>query len=437
MSGTRAKATKQMSNHKQLDLLVLNIGQLATCASPTGPKRGAALQDVGLIEQAAIAVDAGKIVAVGDSAEISATYRATRTLDAHGRAVIPGFVDCHTHVVYGGSRVHEFEMRIQGATYMDIMAAGGGIVSTMRQTRAASIDELVAMAAARLDTMLTLGSTTVEIKTGYGLDTATELNMLQAIEQLDLSHACQLVPTFLGAHTLPPEYKAQPDRYVDLIVTEMLPAVADWYAQSHFPLRRIPLFIDVFCEDHAFDVAQTRRLLAAGIDHGMRAKLHVDQFNSFGGLPMALELGIVSADHLEATVDVDIERMADSDTLAVLMPAVNFNLGLNSFAPGRKLVDAGAAVALATDMNPGSAPCFSMPLTMAIACRYLRLTPAEALNASTLNAAHALGLGQTIGSLEVGKAADFLILDSVDYRDLTYLLGHNLVKTVVRSGELQ
>ncbi|MGB1254142.1 MAG: imidazolonepropionase, partial [Candidatus Promineifilaceae bacterium] len=329
-----------------VDLLVHNIASLATCASPNGTKRGAALKNVGMLTDAAIAVSDGKIVAVGNSAEITTTYSATQTIDANAQAVIPAFVDCHTHVVYGGNRVHEFEMRIEGASYMEIMAAGGGIVSTMRHTRSATLDELIASASARLDIMLALGSTTVEVKTGYGLDTETELKMLQAIEALDQTHACQLVPTFLGAHTLPPEYKENPAGYVDLVVNEMIPAVWAWYMASHFPTQNIPLFIDVFCEDHAFDVAQTRRILEAGIAVGMQAKIHVDQFNSLGGLTMALDVGVTSADHLEVTAGNDVAAMADSAAVAVVMPAVNFNLGLKDFADGRALADAGAAVAL-------------------------------------------------------------------------------------------
>lgn len=419
-----------------VDLLVSNIGQLATCASPEGVKRGAALKDVGLLEQAALAVNDGNIVAIGKSAALSTKYTAIQHIDAEGKAVIPGFVDCHTHLVYGGNRVHEFEMRIQGANYMEIMAAGGGIVSTMRHTREAAVSELVRLGRQRLETMLSLGSTTVEVKTGYGLDTATELKMLQVIAQLDETHPCQLIPTFLGAHTVPPEYKENISGYVDLVIGEMIPAVTAWYEESHFAAHKTPLFIDVFCEDHAFDVEQTRRILEAGMAAGMVAKIHVDQFNSLGGLEMAIELGAISADHLEVTAAADRKRLAQSDTIAVLMPAVNFNLGLKQFANGRALVDAGAAVALATDMNPGSAPCFSMPLTMGIGCRYLRLYPAEALNASTINAAHAIGLGSMVGSLEVGKTADFLILESDDYRNLSYLLGENAVETVVKAGQI-
>lgn len=423
------------------DLIVHNIGQMVTCAGPNGVKRGAALAEVGVVADGALVVKNGRFAALGHTPDIlnpraGGGYHATQTIDAQGKAVVPGFVDCHTHVVYGGDRAHEFELRVRGASYMEIMAAGGGIVSTMRHTREATLAELIAATKPRLDTMLSLGSTTIEVKTGYGLNTATELKMLQAIEALDLAHPCQLVPTFLGAHTLPPEYKGNGDGYVDLVIHEMIPAVMDWYRASHFATQAIPLFIDVFCEDHAFDVGQTRRILAAGLAAGMRAKIHVDQFNSLGGLAMALDLGATSADHLEVTRDEgDMARLAASETVAVLMPAVNFNLGLPNFAAGRALVAAGTAVALATDMNPGSAPCFSMPLTMAIACRYLRLLPSEALTAGTLNAAHAIGLGHQVGSLEVGKTADFLLLNTPDYRNLTYLLGSNAVERVVKGGK--
>ncbi len=420
---------------KNADLIVYNIGRLHTCASPT-PKRGDALRDLGTLTDAAIAIADEKIVAVGDSAEILATYQSPYILNARGNAVIPAFVDCHTHIVYGGDRAHEFEMRLAGASYMEIMAAGGGIVSTMRDTRTASPDELLMSAAHRANMMTQLGSTTIEVKTGYGLDVASELKMLHAIERLDEIQTCRFVPTFLGAHTLPPEYKDDPTSYVDLVITEMIPAVWEWYAQSRFAAQGTPFFIDVFCEDHAFDVEQSRRILEAGIAAGMQAKIHVDQFNSLGGLEMAIALGAISADHLEATVPADIPKLAASDTIAVLMPVVNFNLGLTTFADGRALIDAGAAVALATDMNPGSAPCFSMLLTMAIACRYMRLTPTEALNAATINAAHALGLGDQVGSIEVGKSADLILLNSPDYRNLSYLLGNDSIETLIRGDIL-
>jgi imidazolonepropionase len=348
--------------------------------------------------------------------------------------VIPGLVDPHTHVVFGGDRVDEFELRIGGATYLEIMAAGGGILSTVGHTRAATEAELVAAARRRLDEMLAFGTTTLEVKSGYGLDTATELKMLRVMEELDRTHPCTLVPTFLGAHTVAPEYRNDPAGYVELVMDEMIPAAAAWYAASDFRRLGRPFFIDVFCEEHAFDVEQSRRILQAGIAAGMRAKLHVDQFNALGGVAMAIELGAISVDHLDVSGPVEIAALGHADTLAVPLPAANFNLGDTSFAPARELVDAGAALALATDLNPGSAPCYGMPTVMAIACRYLGLLPAEALLAGTINAAHAIGMAGEVGSLEAGKAADLLLLKEADYRHVAYFFGGNPVAAVVKRG---
>lgn len=417
------------------DLLIHSATQLVTCASSHGAKRGPALADVGLIADGAVAITDGQIVAVGASADLLADFQATQAIDASGKVVCPGFVDCHTHLVYAGDRAHEFEMRIGGATYMQIMAAGGGIVSTMKATRTATLAELVVASRTRLATMLALGTTTAEVKTGYGLSLEAELKMLAAIAQLDLESPCQLVPTFLAAHTTPPEWKHDVDGYVQQVVEVMLPQAKQWFAGSHFA-GNSPFFADVFCEDHAFSVAQAQRVLAAGKVYGLLPKLHVDQFNSLGGVEMALALGSVSVDHLEVTNAVDVGRLAATATVAVVLPAVNFNLGQSSFAPARSLIDQGAALALATDMNPGSAPCLSLPLVMAIACRYQRMLPSEALNACTINAAHALGMGGQIGSIEVGKQADLLLLATPDYRHLAYQLGGNLVETVVKRGQI-
>ena len=418
----------------QADLLIENIGQLATCEGSEQPKRGQSMNEVTLIENGAVAVQGEAIVAVGPAHELRATVQAQTSLDAGGKAVVPGFVDPHTHTVFGGDRVHEFEMRIQGASYMEIMAAGGGIISTMHHTREASEDALYDAALARLDEMRHLGTTTVEIKTGYGLDTETELKMLRVIERLDQTQPSTLLPTFLGAHTLPPEYKDDAAGYVKLVIEEMVPAVAAWYDASHFRKQGVPLAIDVFCEDHAFDVAQSRHILAAGQAVGMSAKIHVDQFNAFGGTQMAIGLGALSADHLDVSGPAEIAALANSDTVAMPLPAANFNLGHTSFPAGRALVDAGAAVALATDLNPGSAPCYSMPLVMAIANRYLRMLPNETVVASTINAAHAVGLADRVGSIEVGKRADLLLLKATDYRHLSYFLGGNPVARVMVGG---
>jgi imidazolonepropionase len=417
-----------------VDLIIHHASQLVTCAGATAPCRGPALRDVGIIENGAVAIRDGLIAAVGSTEEILGAYSGGQRIDARGRAVIPGLVDPHTHVVFGGDRVDEFELRIGGATYMEIMAAGGGILNTVVHTRAASEPELVAAARRRLDEMLAFGTTTVEVKSGYGLDTATELKMLRVIEELDRTHACTLVPTFLGAHTVAPEYRADPAGYVALVMDEMIPSAAAWYAASDFRRQGRPFFIDAFCEEHAFDVDQSRRILQAGLAAGMRAKLHVDQFNALGGVAMAVELGAISVDHLDVSGPAEIASLAPAATMAIPLPAANFNLGHTAFAPARALADAGVALALATDLNPGSAPCYGMPTVMAIACRYLGLLPAEALLASTINAAHAIGLADEVGSLEVGKAADLLLLKDADYRHMAYFFGGNPVAAVIKRG---
>jgi imidazolonepropionase len=416
-----------------VDLLVTNIGQLVTVPDRGGPQRGAAMGDLGLIRDGAVAIRDGLIVAVGQSADLARRFTPARHLDAHGRVVCPGFVDCHTHAVWGGDRLTDFERRMAGATYQEIMAAGGGIVSTMQATRATSADQLAAAARARLDDMRALGTTTVEIKTGYGLDLATELKMLAVIADLARDQAADIVPTLLAAHTVPPEYRGDPDGYIAHIIADILPAAAAWYADSPFPVRGIPCFIDVFCEEHAFDLAQSERLLQAGLGYGFRPKIHSDQFTPLGGTGMAVRLGAVSADHLDVTPPHERQLLARSATIAVLLPAVALHLDGPSPDAREWLAD-GAALALATDLNPGSAPCPSLPLVMALACRYNHLTPAQALVAVTLNAAYAVGLGQRLGSIAPGRQADLLLLESDDYRDLAYWLGKNCVATVIKAG---
>lgn len=394
------------------------------------------MQKVEIIEHGAVAVHEERIVGVGTSIDMESSYTATRAIDCSGKAICPGFVDPHTHVVYGGDRAGEFELRIKGASYLEIMAAGGGIINTVRHTREALVDELTASAVRRLNGMLALGTTTVEIKTGYGLDTESELKMLQVIEQLDRDHPCDIVPTFLGAHTVPAEFGDDTEGYTRIVIEEMLPAVSSWYRSSRFSGNNVPFYIDVFCEDHAFDVDQSRRVLQAGVEAGLQAKIHVDQFNDFGGVPMAVELGAVSADHLDMTSPEGIETLAASNTVATPLPAVNLNLGVDYYADARAMIDAGAALALATDINPGSAPCPSMPLVMAIACRFQKLLPSEALYATTINAAHAIGMGDKVGSIEAGKRADLLILKEGDYRHIPYFFGGNPVDTVIKRGQV-
>ena len=423
------------------DLLIINAAQLLTCASPTGPKRGAALTDPGLIVNGALAVRDGQIMAVGTTSELLAMVNdpdSMVTIDAAGKVVLPGFVDPHTHLLWAGDRAEEFELRVAGATYMQIMQAGGGIMNTVRATRAASLDELIEQTLPRLDSMLSHGTTTAEVKTGYGLTTESEIKMLDAIRLLDEDHPMDLVPTFLGAHAVPAEYEGRTDAFVDLIVDEMLPAIADLRYKVETPdseyYVRAADFCDVFCEAGVFDVAQSSRILMAARELGLGLKIHADEFEPIGGTTLAVELGAISADHLVCTTDEQLEALATSETIAVALPGTPFGLGHHSYTRARRLIELSGALALASDLNPGTCWCESMQFIIALACRYLKLTPAEAINAATINSAHALSLGKYVGSLEVGKQADVLVLDVPDYRHLGYRFGTNLVETVVKRG---
>jgi imidazolonepropionase len=429
------------------DLLIINATQLLTIAGGPGPKRGAAMDDLSIIPDGATAVEDGRVVAVGPSDEIQARYTAAHVIDAQGKVVLPGFVDPHTHLVWAGDRAGEFEQRVAGASYMQIMAAGGGIMSTVRETRSASVQELVEQSKGRLDTMLAHGTTTAEVKSGYGLELSTELKQMEAMHRLDSVHPVDLVPTFLGAHAVPTEYKGRANEYVDLVVSTMLPAVHSLHqasagasspsseGQGHAGSGR-PLFCDVFCEDGAFDLAQSRRVLEAAKALGYWLKIHVDEFRPLGGTRLAVELGATSADHLVTTPPEEIELLARSDTIAVSLPGTPFGLGHHEYTPARAIIGAGGALALASDLNPGTCWCESMQLVIALACRYLHMTPAEAITAATLNGAWAIGLGHRTGSLEPGKWADLLILNAPDYRHLGYRFGTNLVQTVIKRGEM-
>jgi len=429
----------------QTDLLIHSAAQLLTIASD-GPKRGAAMGELGIIEDGAVAIEDGRIALVGKTEDVRGKVEAAEALDASGKVVMPGFVDPHTHLVFAGDRADEFEMRIRGATYLEIMAAGGGIMSTVRATRVASLEEIVAQSRERLDRMLAYGTTTAEAKTGYGLDLENELKMLEAIHILDETHPLDLVPTFLGAHAIPPEYRDRPDDYVDLVVEQMLPIVAERGLKELRGLRgkkipsvppdpSVPFFVDVFCDEGAFTLEQARRILEAAKALGMGLKIHADEFKSLGGTRLAVELGAISADHLVCTPDDEIELLARSDTIAVALPGTPFGLGHHKYTPARRIIDAGGALALATDLNPGTCWCESMQFVIALACRYMKIAPAEAIAAATINAAHAIGMGGEVGSLEVGKKADILVLDAPDYRHLGYRFGINLVETVIKGGE--
>jgi imidazolonepropionase len=391
------------------------------------------MSELDIIKDGAVAVQGDRIVLVGTTQNVLADMgSAAETIDASGKVVLPGFVDAHTHLVFAGDRASEFELRLHGADYMEILAAGGGIMNTVRATRAASLEDIVAQSRKRLDTMLAHGTTTAEAKTGYGLSIESESKMLEAILLLDEAHPVELIPTFLGAHAIPAEYEGRTDEYVSVVVEEMMPALEARGYVGHDP----PLFCDVFCEDGAFSLDQSRRILQKARELGMGLKIHADEFKALGGTALAVELGATSADHLANTPDEEIRLLADSDTVGVLLPGTPFGLAEDHYAAARKMIDAGVAIALATDLNPGTCYCESMPLIMALACRRMGMTPAETIVASTINAAHAIGLGHEVGSLEVGKKADLLILDTPDYRHLSYRFGSNLVQTVIKAGRI-
>jgi imidazolonepropionase len=417
------------------DLIIDNIGQLVTCASDGKPKRGPVMRDVGLIRNGAIAVSNGKIAGVGSSADIVREFTSDKRVDAGGRAICPGFVDPHTHIVFAGDRLDEFELKIKGAEYLEILASGGGIISTVRQTRAAETQTLIDQSRRRLDKMLACGTTACEIKTGYGLDTETELKMLEAIAELARTHDIDIVPTFLAAHAVPPEYKENSNKYVNLICDTMLSEAWKWFVGSRFH-GTTPFFCDVFCEKGTFTLDQTKRVLETARSLGFRLKAHVDQFTNLGGSRLAIGMGATSIDHLDAISEDEIKLLARSNTIGIVTPTVNINSGSSSFADARKLIDAGCVVALSTDYNPGSSPCPSQPMAMAMACRYQKLDPSEALNAVTINAAHAIGMGDRLGSIEVGKQADLLVLDTDDHRQVAYEFGGNLVASVIVSGRV-
>jgi len=336
----------------EIDLLIHSASQLCVVPGPHGPQRGRELGELGLIEDGAVAVDDGRVVAVGSTTALRAQYSPLEALDAGGRCVLPGFVDPHTHIPWYGDRANEFEMRLAGASYMDIMAAGGGIMSTVRSTRQASLDDLVEANLPRLARMLRYGTTSAETKTGYGLNTAAELKLLDTIMALNTRQPVTLTPTFLPAHAVPDEYNGRTDEYVDLIINDMLPAAAEWQADYE-----IALFCDVFCEEGVFDLAQTRRILEAALALGMRAKVHADEFVGLGGTALAVEMQAVSADHLVETPAADIVALGQGSTIAVGLPGTPFGLGHKKYTPAQEILDAGGALALATDCNPGTSWC--------------------------------------------------------------------------------
>lgn len=413
-------------------MLIHHASQLITLQG--GPQRGIDLGRLGLIENGAVLVRGETIAAIGNSDDMIRRYPDEPCLDAGGRVVMPGFVDPHTHLVWVGDRAAEFEMRLEGRTYLDILAAGGGILSTVRATRAASLEKIKSETRERAEMILKLGTTTAEAKTGYGLESASELLQLQALLELNAEGPLEIVPTWLGAHAIPPEFKTDPDAYTDLICQSMLPEVKTWW-QMHTPQLPLP-FVDVFCETGAFSLVQSRRILETAIRLGFPVKIHADEFDNLGGASLAAELGAASADHLVKTSREDIIALAKGNTVAVALPCTPFGLAEQHYTPAKDILAAGGLLAVASDLNPGTAWCGNMQFVIALACRYLKLTPAQAIAAATINAAAAIQRADRIGSLEVGKQADILVLSVSDYRHLGYQFGTNLVNTVIKRGQV-
>ena len=411
---------------ERADLVVRNASELLTLDhGAPGPAVGERLGDLAIVEDGAVAIRNGLLVAVGPTAKIAAAYDAHRTIDAGGRVVMPGFVDPHTHLVFPATREAEFEMRCLGRTYEEIAKAGGGIRNSARRMRETPGAVLFENARRLRRSALLHGTTTIEIKSGYGLETDLELTSLRVARALD--DRGDVVTTFLGAHEVPDEYRDAREEYIRIVIEEMIPAVA---------AEGLAAFCDVFCEDHVFTVGESRRILAAGAAAGLRPKLHADELNPTGGAELAAEVGAISADHLIRVSDRGIAELARAGVIAVLLPGTSYFLGMKNFAPGRKMVEAGVAVALATDCNPGSSMTENMQFILTTACLGYGFTPAEAISAATLNAAHAVGLGDQVGSLAPGKRADLLVLDVDNHRRLPYHHGVNHVVRVIHHGEV-
>lgn len=415
------------------ELIVTGASQLLTLAGPARPRIGSEMAELGIINDGAVMIKDGVIAAVGSRQEVEAiAARSAIRIDANGCVVAPGFVDAHTHPVFAGTREDEYEMRATGATYQQIAVGGGGILSTVRKTRLASEDELFRISKPRAQTFLDYGTTTIEAKSGYGLTLEDELKLLRVIRRLNEHTPLELVPTFLGAHEIPSEFRNAEGAglcrkdYLRLVLDQMLPAVAK---------EGLARYADVFCESHVFTIDESRQVLSRAKELGLGVRLHAEQLTLCGGAALAAEMSAASADHLEHLDDAGIQALRRSGTIGVLLPGAVFNLGLTRYAPARKMIEAGVPVAIATDFNPGSSPSPSMQIMHSIACTHMAMTPAECFTASTVNAAYSLGLGDRIGSLEVGKQADLVVFDVPDYRQVPYFYGVNHARIVIKRGE--
>ncbi|MDQ6624257.1 MAG: imidazolonepropionase [Verrucomicrobiota bacterium] len=406
---------------------LIHAGQLVTVAGPARPRVGAEMSELRILADGGMLLRDGVIARVASSAEIEKEARRdAEFIDAEMRVVLPGFVDAHAHPVFAGDRIDEFELRARGASYEEIAARGGGIRSTVRKTRAATEEELATQALRHLQWFLQCGTTTVEAKSGYGLSLADELKILRVIRTLKTRTPIELVPTFLGAHAVPEEHAGAPERYVELVVNEMLPAVA---------AENLAEYCDIFCERGYFETAETRRISTAAKRHGLALRMHADQLTNSGGAALAAELGAVTADHLEQTETDGIEALRRAAVQPVLLPGSVYSLGKTRYPRAREMIDAGLAVVLATDFNPGSSPTPSLPMILSLGATQMKMTPAEGVSAATINAAYSLGRGDRIGSLEAGKLANFAIFDCRDYREIAYYFGRPQTHSVYVRGE--
>jgi imidazolonepropionase len=407
--------------------IIYNTSEVVTC-SGFKPKFGKEMNDIGIIENGAVVIEGKKIKAVGKETEIFDKYNKDEyvLIDAGGKTVMPGFIDSHTHFVFGGYREEEFSWRLRGDDYMDILRRGGGIISTVKSTKEASLEELIESGKKRLDSMLEFGVTTVEGKSGYGLDLDTEIKQLKAMEEINKNHPIDVAVTFLGPHAVPQDYKGREDEFIDFQIEKVLPEVVK---------NNLAEFADIFCEEGVFNIEQSRRFLQEAKKMGLKLKLHADEIVQLGGAELAAELEAVSADHLLQVSDQGIKDMADKGVISTLLPGTAFCLK-EEYANGRKMIDEGCAVALATDLNPGSSFTNSIPLIIALAALYMNLSPEEILTALTLNSAAALDRVEETGSIDPGKKADILILDYPSYKFLPYYVGVNIVKTVIKDGKI-
>jgi imidazolonepropionase len=411
-----------------MQLLLNNIRQLVTVAAEGKPwKAGPAMREINMIEDGSVLIERDTIQWVGTTRDFHAQLKKEATIvDASDLIALPGFVDAHTHLLFAGSREDEFAMRAEGKTYQQIAEQGGGILKTVSATRLATKRDLKKLASHRLDEMMKHGTTTVEIKSGYGLTEDDEIKMLEAIGELSHDHVMTIAPTFLGAHAIPPEFRKRREAYVDLVCERMLPYIGK---------KKLAAFCDVFCDTGYFTVEEATRILKQAQSHGMKAKLHADELAASGGSHLAAELGAISADHLEHINQHGIDSLRTAGVVGVLLPGVSFFLN-HGYAPARKLIDSGVPVAIASDFNPGSCMSFSMPLMMTIACTQMSMTPEEAITACTLNGAAALGLSNQVGSIEVGKQADIILYNLPQYRHLPYYFGVNHVAKVIKRGTI-